>query len=195
MPNKKEVLFLNYSYNFFLDIYEEVMKDNFWQKEAYYRLCRIKDALLVYSEILEYEPISWFLEALKNLRPPMEAELSREYLLFLRILLIHFPLFYSWDEIKFTRDLINWSKPGQSIDKFLAHFAGHAPVKYRMWNPQNKTMTYVSINFPIAYTPKNEMLLKDFMPEKEGVLFIMSLMHMVLMSQVESINSKSEKKD
>jgi hypothetical protein len=30
------------------------------------------------------------------------------------------------------------------------------------------------------------------MPEKEGVLFIMSLMHQVLMSQIESVKDHSE---
>jgi len=48
-------------------------------------------------------------------------------------------------------------------------------------------MTYVSINFPTLYTETAEIKLKDFMPEKEGVLFVLSLMNRVLMSQVESI--------
>jgi hypothetical protein len=53
-------------------------------------------------------------------------------------------------------------------------------------------MIYVSIGFPKAYVEDSEIQLKDFMPEKEGSLFIMSLMHRVLMSQVESMKEMSE---
>lgn len=192
-PNKQEKEFLNKSYNHFLDVHDEVNREDLWSKDAYYRLSRVKDAILVYSEILEYEPIGWFLEALKKIGPPMEAELSKEYLLFIRNIFVHFPFFKSWDEVIFTKDMINWSKPGQSVDKFLTRFAGHQEVKYRMWNPKNKTMTYVAINFPKLYDKNTEVRLRDFMPEKEGVLFIMSLMLRVLMSQVESIKRPSEK--
>lgn len=191
-PAPHELLFLNKAYNSFLDVYEEVTKDSFWNQNSYYRLSKVRDAIQIYSEILEYEPISWFLEALKKLRPPMEAELSKEYLLFIRNIFVHFPLFTSWDEIEFTKDLVNWAKPGRSIDKFLNQFAGHKGIKYRMWNPKNKTMTYMSINFPPRYEEGTEIRLREFMPEREGVLFVMSLMHRVLMSQVESIGERSE---
>lgn len=191
-PTSQEIAFLNRAYNFFLDVHDEIKNKSFWRSDPYYRLSRIRDTLLVYSEILEYEPIGWFLTALKKLRPPMEAELSKEYLLFIRNVLVHFPFFRSWDEIRFTKRMINWSKPGKSIDKFLSRFVGHEEVKYRMWDPQDKTMTYLSINFPKTYTNESEINLKDFMPEKEGIRFVMSLMNRVLMSQVESIKNVSE---
>lgn len=191
-PNDKEKVFLNKSYNSFLDIHEEITQDAFWNKNPYYRLSRVRDAILIYSEILDYEPIGWFLETLKKSRPPMEAELSKDYLLFIRNIFVHFPFFKSWDEIRFTKSIINWSKSGQSIDRFLSRFAGHKEVKYRMWNPKDKTMTYISINFPVSYDENTEIQLNKFMPEKEGILFVMSLMYRVLMSQVESIKDVSE---
>jgi hypothetical protein len=189
-PNKQEIQFLSVSYNFFLDVFDEIGSDEFWRKNPYYRLSRIKDAFLTYSEVLEYEPIGWFLDALKKSRPPMEAELSKEFCLFVRNLLIHFPFFKAWDEVKFTKGLINWSKPGRTIDKFMSKYCGHAEVKYRMWNGATKTMTYVSIRFPATYEDATEVSLADFMPEKEGMAFVFSLMHRVLMSQVENITPK-----
>lgn len=186
-PTKQENIFLNYLYNFFLDIYEEIKEEEFWKKDSYYRLNRIRDAFLVYSEILEYEPIGWFFKALEKLRPPMKAELSREYVLFIRNLLIHVSFFKSWDEIKFTKEPINLSVSGLSIDKFLTTFTGHDPIKYRMWDPSKKTMMYISINFPKIYDDTTELNLVEFMREKEGVIFTTSLMHKVLMSQVESM--------
>ena len=188
-PNKQEIIFLNHSYNFFLDIYDEIKNESFWKKDSYYRFNRIRDGMLVYSEILEYEPVSWFLESLKKLRPNMEAELSKEYILFIRNLLIHFPFFKSWDEVVISKALINWSQPGKSIDRFLKSYAGHEPVKYRMWNAKDKKMTYITISFPNVYTDSTAIKLKEFMPEKEGIIFAISLMYQVLMSQVENLKN------
>jgi hypothetical protein len=185
-PNKQEIVFLTQAYNFFYDICEEMHNESFWQKDPYYRFSRVRDAFLVYSEVLEYEPIEWFLETLKKARPPMEAELSREFFLFIRNLLIHFPFFKSWDEMAFTKGLINWSKPGRTIDKFLLKFAGHDFVKYRVWDPQNKKFEYVTISFPKFYDDGTEIKLRNFMPEREGMIFSISLMRVVLDSQVEA---------
>jgi len=187
-PNDSEFYFLNYAYNYFLDILEETKSEEFWRKDTYYRFNRIKDAFLVYSEILEYEPIGWFLQALKKFRPAMEAEMSKDFILFLRNLLIHFPFFRAWDEVKFNKELINWSKPGKSIDKFLASFTGKDPFKCRIWNPEDKTMTYVTINFPKTYDG-TDLYLKDVVSEREGIQFAMAVMYRVLASQVDSITS------
>lgn len=185
-PNKQEIDFLTKAYSFFYDICEEMREESFWQKDSYYRFSRVRDAFLVYSEVLEYEPIGWFLETLKKTRPPMEAELSREFFLFIRNLLIHFPFFKNWDDVVFTKGLINWSKPGRTIDKFLSQFAGHSFVKYRVWDPQNKKFEYVTISFPNVYGDGIEIKLRNFMPEREGMIFSMSLMRVVLDSQVDT---------
>jgi len=184
-PSEQELVFLTQAYNFFYDICEEMRSESFWQKDPYYRFSRVRDAFLVYSEVLEYEPVGYFLEALKKARPPMEAELSKEFFLFIRNLLIHFPFFKSWDEVLFNKGLINWSKPGRTIDKFLAKFAGHDFVKYRIWDAENKKFEYVTISFPKVYGEGTEIMLKTFMPEREGMIFSMSLMRIVLDSQVE----------
>jgi len=185
-PTEQELVFLNQAYNVFYDIFDEAMAEAFWKKDPYYRFSRMRDAFLVYSEILEYEPIGYFLEALKKMRPPMEAEISKEFFLFIRNVLIHFPFFDSWDGVNITKELINWSKPGRTIDRFLTRFAGHAPVKYRMWDPSRKQFDYISISFPAKYEDKIQIIMKDLMPEKEGVKFSLLLMRRVLDSQVES---------
>lgn len=187
-PTPEEVEFLKRAYNFFYDIFEEISDELFWSRDSYYRFNRTRDAFLIYSEILEYEPVGWFLDAIKKLRPPMEAELSKEFLLFVRNVLIHFPFFKQWEDVELNKKLINWSKPGQSIDSFLSKFSGHQQVKYRVWNPKTQTMTYVSINFPKNYNDGATIKLKEFVPEKEGVTFCLSLMQRVLNSQVESVS-------
>ena len=75
-PNKAELEFLKRAYDRYYDIYDEVFQDSFWENNSYYRFCKIKDAYLIYSELLSYEPIKWVIEKIKTNRPPMEAELS-----------------------------------------------------------------------------------------------------------------------
>ncbi len=188
-PTPKEVEFLKKAYNFFYDIFDEVFDDSFWVKDPYYRFSRIRDAFLVYSELLEYEPIKWIINVVKKVRPSMEGELSKEFVLFVRNLLIHFPLFRCWDDVEFSKTLINWSKPGRSIDNFLSTYSGHHEIKYRTWNPKKREMTYASINFPSKYHENIVIKLKDIMSEKEGVKFCLSLMKSILNSQVAEEHS------
>jgi hypothetical protein len=184
-PTQNEEIFLTLAYNAFYDLYEEAASDSFWDKDPYYRLCRIRDAYAIYSELLEYEPLKWSLGVHKKQRPPSENMLAEHFFLFVRNLLLHFPIFSSWDEIWFSGALINWSKPGRSIDKFLKKHQGEAPIKYRMWNPKKGEMTYVSIRLPDVYNETNKIFLKDIFPEREGVIFSFSLMKTILDSQVE----------
>lgn len=79
-PNEAEVEFLTLAYNRFYDIFEEVMNDSFWDKDEWYRFSKIKDGFSVYTELLSYEPIKWVIEVMKKARPPMEAEIGRDFL-------------------------------------------------------------------------------------------------------------------
>lgn len=191
-PTPEEVEFLKRAYNHFFDIFDEIFDDPFWVKDPYYRFSKIRDAFLIYSELLEYEPIGWIIDVVKKVRPQMEGELSKEFVLFIRNLLIHFPLFNQWNDVEFTKTLINWSKPGRTIDKFLTQYSGHHEIKYRTWNPKKKEMTYASINFPTAYDDNSMIRLKDVISEKEGVMFSLSLMRSILNSQIVEEKSDSE---
>lgn len=186
-PNDSEKEFLNIAYNRFYDIFNEIMADSFWEKDAWYRFSKIKDAFGVYSELLNYEPIKWAIEHIKEARPPMEAEISSELFKFIRNIIIHFPLFNSWNSICINRQIINWYKEGQSADKFLKKYEGYKQVKYRFWETEKKRMTYLSINFPNTYSTGEKIFLKDMLSEKEGVMFSIILMKQVLNTQVEEI--------
>ena len=183
-PSRQEITFLNPAYNFIYNIFEEVEKDDFWNKDPYYRFSKTRDALLTYSELLEYEPIRRIIEVIRKIRPPIEAELSREFLMFMRNLLIHFPFFNKWDEVEFSRTIINWSKQRKSIDQFLNKYSGTQEIKYRTWNPAKKEMTYVSIKFPQLYVNDEVIRLNQIIDEKGGVRAVMSLMKSILNSQI-----------
>ncbi len=55
-PTKSEELFLSLGYNRFYDLFDEVMDDEFWEKENWYRFSKVSNIFSVYAEILAYEP-------------------------------------------------------------------------------------------------------------------------------------------
>ncbi|KAF3299085.1 MULTISPECIES: hypothetical protein [Lactobacillales] len=188
-PNQAEIEFLTLAYNKFYDIYEEIItEDKFWEKSQVYRLNRIKNAFSIYGEVQSYEPIKWVLNYMEKSRPPMESVIAKDLFKCIRNILIHFPFFDSWDNVYVTKNLINWERPGQSIDKFLEKYVGHSVVKYRYWEAEKKQMTYLSIRFPVEYNLDSKIYLKEFLTEKEGVKFSLILMKKVMDTYVESVN-------
>ncbi|MBD3262661.1 MAG: hypothetical protein GF334_13495, partial [Candidatus Altiarchaeales archaeon] len=121
-PNAAEKDFLRIAYNRFYDIFEESIEDSFWSEDAWYRLSKIKDAFGIYSELLNYEPIKVAIEHIRDSRPPMEAEIGSELFKCIRNVMIHMPFFDRWDDIWITKNIINWYKEGQSIDRFLKKY-------------------------------------------------------------------------
>lgn len=184
-PNKAELEFLSLAYNRFYDVYDEVMNDAFWQRDAWYRFSKVKDGFAVYSELLNYEPIKWVLEDLKKSRPPMEAEIASDLFKFIRNVLLHFPFFDGWDDVWISKPVVNWYSEGRSIDKFLKGYTGQQTVKYRFWEADKKAMTYLSINFPADYSDDAKIFLKDILSEKEGIKFSYVLMKKIIDTQVE----------
>lgn len=187
-PTNSEVQFLTLAYNRFYDLFEEVMKDDFWDKSEWERYSKIKQAYLIYAELLNYEPIKWVIEKIKTARPPMEAEIGSELFKFVRNVISHFPFFSKWDDVWVNKSIVNWNKNGQSIDKFLNKYEGKQEVKYRFWEEDKKRMTYLTISFPKEYSELSKIYLKDIISEKEGVKFSFILMKQIINTQVESIS-------
>jgi len=188
-PNKSELAFLTLSYNRFYDIFEEAINDSFWEKDEWYRFSKVKDVFAVYSELLNYEPIKWIIENIKESRPPMEAEIGSELFRFIRNIITHFPFFDSWNDVWVNKSIINWYKKEQSIDKFIKKYLGREPVKYRFWEKDKKKMTYLSINFPKEYENDTKIFLKDILSEKDGIKFSFILMKQILDTQVEEVKN------
>ncbi|MFA6198584.1 MAG: hypothetical protein WC734_05575 [Patescibacteria group bacterium] len=186
-PNEKEKAFLNLAYNRFYDIFEEIEKDDFWQKEDWHRFTKIRDAFLIYTELLNYEPIQWIIEQIRKHRPPMEAEIGSDLFKFVRNIISHFPFYERWNDVWVSKDLVNWYKDGQSIDKFIEKYKNHPEVKYRVWQPKKKLMTYLSINFPQKYQSDTKLYLRELLTEKEGIIFSMTFMKQILDIQVEEM--------
>lgn len=183
-PNDKELVFLTLAYNRFYNLYDEIIDDDFWSKDKYYRFNKSRAIFSIYTELLNYEPLKWVIKALEVKRPPNEAKIAGELFKCIRNLLAHFPFFDSWNEVYFNQNLINWVKEGMTIDKFFIHNENIGEIKYRFWSYEKETMTYLTISLPSNYSSNNNIFLKDIINEKEGILFSIILMKQVLDTQV-----------
>lgn len=95
----------------------------------------------------------------KGGRPALEGIIIDELFSFIRNLLLHFPVFETWDEVYINKSLATWNKVGQ-IDKFLKKgltikIDGKSELKYRIWDTDKKEMTYFSVRFPEQYNEPN----------------------------------------
>lgn len=183
-PNQSEIEFLNLAYNRFYDLFEEIMSDAFWSKEDWSRFTKIRDGFCIYTEIMVYEPIARVIENMRRTRPPMEAEISDEVFGFVRNVLVHFPLFESWNNVWINENIVNWHVERRSIDRFLRKYVGRKEIKYRFWRKDKNEMTYLNIKFPLTYN-ESKIYLKDIITEKEGVQFSYILMKKIIDTQVD----------
>lgn len=187
-PSKNEVEVLTLFYNRFYDLYDEIVADNFIEENGNVRFLKLREAFSIYKELLNYKPIKYYIEWMKKGgRPPLEGIIADEVFSFIRNLLLHFPIFDTWNEVYVNKKLATWSKVGQ-IDKFLnkcvnIKIDGKSEVKYRIWEEEKKKMTYFSINFPEKYAD-NDIYLKDLISEEVGMKFCMALMREILDKQV-----------
>lgn len=190
--SEQELEVLNLFYNRFYDLYDEIMDDSFLNKDPKLRFFKLREAFSVYKELLNYEPLKNYIVWMKKGgRPPLEGVIADGLFSFIRNLLLHFPVFDSWNEVYINKNLATWHKVGQ-IDKFLKKCTqikidGKGALHYRIWESKKKKMTYFTVNFPEEYNNSN-IYLKDILTEDVGIKFCMALMKKVLDTQVENAN-------
>ena len=188
--SEKEIEVLTLFYNRFYELYEEITSENFIEENAQIRFFKLREAFSIYKELLSYEPIKSYIDWMKHGgRPPLEGVIADGLFSFIRNLLLHFPVFKTWDEVYINKNLATWSKIGQ-IDKFLdkcpkIKIDGTGILHYRIWEVKKKKMTYFTINFPEKYGEEN-IFLKDIISENVGMKFCMALMREVLDTQVKN---------
>jgi len=182
--SEKEIEVLTLFYNRFYELYEEITSENFIEENAQIRFFKLREAFSIYKELLSYEPIKSYIDWMKHGgRPPLEGVIADGLFSFIRNLLLHFPVFKTWDEVYINKTLATWSKTGQ-IDRFLnkcqqIKIDGTGTLHYRIWEVKKKKMTYFTINFPEEYGEEN-IFLKDIISEDVGMKFCMALMREVL---------------
>ncbi len=191
IPNKKQKKVLNLFYNRFYDLFEELLHEDFFEKESQYRFYKVREIFSIYKELLGYEPIQCHIQCIKNgLRPPLEGFLVDDLFSFVRNLLLHFPIFDDWNSVYIDMDMATWNKIG-TIHKFLLKSSrikidNKGIIRYRIWEKNKKLMTYVQFCLPERYTTTSKIYLKDIISEKEGVKFCILFMKQILDAQIDS---------
>lgn len=185
-PNNSEELFLNLAYKRFDELFDEIMDDQFWQKDSSYRFSKVSNLFAVYSELLNYEPISFVIEQAMTRRPPIESKIIGAMFRFVRNIFVHLPVFNSWDDVWVSKELVSWSQSSSHINYFLERYSGHAEVACRFWDRDEKVLTHLFIRLPEKYGD-NKIYLKDMMSEKDGVRFSVTKMWQILNSHVEAV--------
>lgn len=182
----KEYEFLSLATNRFMDIYQQINCCTFMDLPPEVRLYKIRDLFSVYTELLSYQPMQEYIKFVKETRPPMESVISSEFVKVVRNILAHFPLFSTWDDIYITKQLVNWTGEGRTIDKFFKKYQGHDDVQYRFKENSSGKWRYPTIKFPQEYSD-NKIYLKDMANEADGVLLCAVLMYKVVSSQIISL--------
>lgn len=189
-PTEQDKVILNLFYNRFYDLFDEIVSDKFVKYSAAIRFSKLKEAFAIYKELLYYPPIREYIKWMKaGGRPYFEGIIADDLFSFIRNLLMHFPIFNTWDEVYITKDMATWGKSGQ-IDKFLKNCTdykidGKGKIKYRMWDEIKQKMTYFEVNFPEIYD-NNNIFLKNIISENVGMKFCMVLMREILDKQISN---------
>ena len=184
-PTQIELEYLNLSFNRFLDLFQAIMSDEFWDEKPNLRFFKIKDLFAVYTELLKYPPVQWVIDANKR---PNHSDVGRDLFKLIRHILMHFPFFEKWDDVWIKQSLVNlYSHRPEFIDKFLSKNEGKSQLKYRFWEGKKRLMTYIAINFSKSYTQGEKIFLKEMLPEKDGVKFSAIFMWDILKVQIKEM--------
>lgn len=121
-PNEKEIEALNMFYERFYQLYDEILDEDFTEKEPEIRFYMLKEAFSLYKEISNYEPLKYYLKWMNNGgRSIFDGLIADDFFTFIRNLLMHYPGFQTWNEVYINKNLATWNKSGQ-IDKFFKKF-------------------------------------------------------------------------
>jgi len=174
--SKGEKLFVEISIKMFYEIVDEVFSDPFWKQSPEYRFNKIKNAFSIYAELLNYKPLREVAEQFNSIRGPGIGRLLGVQLFkVIRHLLLHFPIYNSWEEVWFNKSLVTWERVGL-IHNFFKKHSGEGGIRYTY--RESKTNEDVSVNIwlPKGYLQDEKIYLSEIMPEETGMKICISLM-------------------
>ncbi|MBQ9684216.1 hypothetical protein IJV57_01920 [Candidatus Saccharibacteria bacterium] len=191
-PTENEIVALNLFYNKFLDLYNEIRSKSFYKTDPEIRLLKLKELFSVYNELMLYEPIRQYVDNIDKFRPKSEKFIAMDLFSFIRNIMLHYPVFNTWDEIYMTKALAKWSKniKNHSIDKFLKKCTELSGLdqhpKFRIWDPKEKSFSYYEISFPEEYNSDSVIYLHSIMSERTGIEFCTIMMLKILSVQIKT---------
>jgi hypothetical protein len=153
----------------FLKLRKKIMDDKFLLINEDIRFSIIKEVLIVYSELLEGKRIKGLIKDKKSCKEDKDDLFEYDFFIFIRNLLIHFPLYDNWDEVCFWESMINWSSEGRRIDKFLK--TNQEDININI-SRKDKSKKCFNIYLNQKYLVNQKICLKDIINEKDAVIFL-----------------------
>jgi len=177
LPEPQQIEFLNLAFTRYLHLRHALKNpnpSNTQEQKFYY----IKELISVYNELEMFPNIksSLFSKHVDNpiLRfgPLFKA---------IRNLVSHFPFFYSWDEVKFNRELVTCMKPKNlTIDRYFANEKGYLELPFRFVDQSTGRQIEGEIFAPKGYNNNDTVYLKDILCLQDAITLIVGYSHMVL---------------
>ena len=139
-----------------------------------------------------YEPIKQYINNIDKVRLKSEKFIAMDLFSFIRNIMLHYPVFNTWDEIYMTKALAKWSKniKNHSIDKFLKKCTELSELdqhpKFRIWNPKEKSFSDYEISFPDKYNSDSVIYLHSIISERTGIEFCTIMMLKILSVQIKT---------
>lgn len=167
---KDSLIRLNLFYSKFNSLYLQFNRKEFWDYNEKERFKILKEILGIFGELKNFKPIKQY----KNEHRFGSSVI--ELFVVLRHLLVHFPYFDRWNEVWFTKEIVQ-SNSG-TIHKFFTNNFG--TYSFRINNEVNG-----KIKLPHDYQNNQLIFLNEILEETKGVLFIINYIKIILDEQLE----------
>jgi hypothetical protein len=166
----------------FFQLFPEVDADAFWERNPQDRFRVIKDVFSLYAEMFGVPSVKAVDAEYEGGKKPPQQTACRLLLRVVRNLFAHFPQFDSWDSFTFCHSMVTWDAKGENgmIARFFKTPPFQPATKFRIWHPELKKFSYLTVSIPTDYLTDRMIPLREILPEKEGVQFSIRMMADVL---------------
>ncbi|MBG6233502.1 hypothetical protein IWX76_000057 [Pedobacter sp. CAN_A7] len=168
--------FLIKAFERFLTIQEKIKDDSV--SPAIKLLC-LKEIFAIFSEIEQFSDVSATFQP-TNIIVPVFA-----FVTFLRNVLLHFPIYNSWNDIQISADLANDLSPnhkGSSISKYLNANVGMQDLDMTLVTEFGELPA--TLRFSAIKNPVDLIFLKDIITEDEVVNVLLGILLFVYTTKV-----------
>jgi len=152
------------------------------------RLLYIKELYGIFSELNKIKFIRTYPNGNPNEETLIILQNLKSTVSFVRNVLLHFPLFKTWNDIWISKDFAKFMNDEPTHKKFtnsknygtIYHYLTTAQNKESLsfkLDMKDKSTTIFTINYPNVTSDEEKIYLKDILTEEDGVIAILNVMN------------------
>lgn len=156
-------------------IYDEIYdEESFFKNSPEIRFYKYKEIFTLYFELITHEKMQKAIKEMKQNEYVKIEPYYYEFFSFIRNVIIHFPIYTTWDEVYIDEELLSWNKKKKSIHTFLVKY--NNTYKFLELHDKKKNTTRrIVINLHIDYDKGKGFYLKNVLPEKDALVLFLSI--------------------